>query len=86
MTFTLQGGKVLFKPDDEKNAKAGTGMAVKLNGERLVKLQGMLKQSGWVNPASKDSSESTKSWKEREAVTALVLKLLDFAIEQHVGK
>lgn len=84
--FELKDGKVIFKADDGNTSKAGAGMAVKLNGERLVKLQGILKQSGWTNPASKDSAEATKAWKEREAVTALVLKLLDFAISQHSAK
>jgi len=84
--FELKEGKVVFKPDNEKAAKAGGGVTVKLEGERLAKLRGILKGSGWVNPASKSASESTKSWKEREALAAVALKLLDFAIEQQTAK
>jgi len=87
--FEVKDGKVVFKHDDEEKTKAGAGVAIKLNGERLVRLQSILGRSGWVNPAAKDSSEATKSWKRREALTALALKLLDVAIataEQHSAK
>jgi len=87
MPFEVKEGKVVFKPDNEqKTAKAGGGVTLKLEGERLGKLRGILKQSGWTNPASKSASEATKSWKEREALLAIAIRLLDFAIGQHTAK
>lgn len=84
--FEVKGGKLTFKANDEKAAKTTGGVALKLEGERLAQLRGILKQSGWTNPASKSSSESTKSWREREALVEVALKLLDFAIDQHSTK
>lgn len=84
--FEVKDGKVVFKPDNEKTAKAGGGVVVKLEGERLAKVRGILKQSGWKNPVKAEASEATKSWKEREALVAIAIRLIDLAIEQQTAK
>lgn len=84
--FEVKGGKVVFKANDEKAAKTTGGVTIKLVGERLAKLKGILHNSGWKNPASNSVSESTIAWREREALVELALKLLDFGIDQHSAK
>lgn len=85
MPFEVKEGKVVFKPDNEqKTAKAGGGVTLKLEGERLAKVRSILNKSGWKNPTKPEASESTKTWKEREALVAVAIRLIDLAIEQQM--
>ena len=87
MPFELKDNKLVFKPDDEKKAaKAAGGVVVKLEGERLAKVRSILNKSGWKNPVKAEASEATKAWKEREALVAITIRLIDLAIEQHTAK
>jgi len=85
--FEVQDGKVIFKPDNEKAAKAaGRSLSVKVDGERLSKLQGILARSGWKNPAKANVSDDTKWFNEQVALKEIALKLLDFVIGEHAAK
>lgn len=79
-------GKLVFKQNDGQNTgKAGGGVVVKLEGERLAKLRSILNKSGWKNPVKAEASEATKTWKEREALVAVAIRLIDLAIEQQMA-
>jgi len=82
--FELKEGKVTFKVNDEKVAKAaGRSFTIKVDGERLAKLQRILSYSRWKNSAKVTASDDAKWYKEQTALKVVAVKLLDFAIDQH---
>lgn len=84
--FELKEGKLVFKPDNEKAAKAaGRSFTIKVDGDRLSKLQGILSRSGWKNSAKVTATDDTKWYNEQAALKAVAVKLLDLAIDQHVA-
>lgn len=86
--FEMKDGKLVFKPDDEKAAKkaGGRSLAIKIEGERLSKLQGILSHTGWKNPTRESASESTKWYTEQAALRIVALKLFDDAISKYINK
>jgi len=85
--FELKEGKLVYKANDEKAAKAaGRSFTVKVDSDRLSKLQGILSHSGWKNSAKVTASDDTKWYTEQVALKAIALRLLDFAIDQHAAK
>jgi len=85
--FEVKDGKVIFKPDDEKAAQAGgRSVTIKVEGERLSRLQGILARTGWKNPVKATASDSTRWYTEQAALKLVALKLLDDAISQQSVK
>lgn len=83
--FELKEGKVVFDSKVSNPKAGGRSFAVKVGGDRLAKLQGILAGSGWKNP-SKSPNQETQWWAEREALLGVAEKLLDWAIAQHSAK
>ena len=84
--FELKEGKLVFKANDEKATKAaGRSFTIKVDGDRLKKLQGILSHSGWKNSTKVTASDATKWYNEQAALKVVAVKLLDFAIDQHVA-
>ena len=85
--FELQDGKVTFKANDEKATKAaGRSFTIKVDSERLSKLQGILSHSGWKNPVKSTASAASKWYAEQMALKEIALKLLDLVIGEHAAK
>jgi len=84
--FDIKEGKLVYKADNEKAAKAaGRSFTIKVDGDRLSKLQGILSHSGWKNSAKVTASDDTKWYTEQAALKVVAVKLLDLAIDQHVA-
>ena len=85
MAFELKDGKLTFKPDGGKDAEAAgnRSFTMKIDGNRLSKLQGILTHSGWKNPAKATATETTKWFNEQAALKAVAFNLLDFIIGEH---
>jgi len=85
--FELKGGKIIFKPDNEKAAKAGgRSFTIRVDGERLAKLQAILTRTGWKNPTKATASDASKWYQQQAALKEITLKLLDFALAEHTAK
>lgn len=80
MGFEIEGEKVVFKGEMENIQPA---IMLKLDGIRLSRLQQILIDSGWHYKSN--VREAAKLGLYRNALISLTYKLLDWAIDSHVG-
>ena len=80
MGFEIEEGKVTFKGEMENIQSA---IMLKLDGQRLSRLQQILIDSGWHYKSN--VREAAKPTLYRNALILLTYKLLDWAIASHIG-
>jgi hypothetical protein len=79
--FEIEEGKVVYK--GEKENMQSSAIMLKLDGTRLSRLQQILIDSGWHFKSN--VKESAKATLYRNAIVLVAYKLLDWAIEAHLG-
>lgn len=80
MAFEIEGERVVFKGELENIQSA---IMLKLDGQRLSHLQQILIDSGWHYRSN--VREAAKPTLYRNALISLTYKLLDWAIDSHMG-
>lgn len=80
MAFEIEEGRVVYKGGNENTQSA---IMLKLDGTGLMHLQQILIDSGWHFKSN--VKESVKPTLYRNALILLTYKLLDWAVDQHLG-
>ena len=81
MAFEIEEGKVIFK--EEKTTEMQSAIMLKLDGQRLSRLQQILIDSGWHFKSN--VREAAKPTLYRNALILVAYKLLDWAIDSHMA-